>query len=137
MPAEEHLLAVQLMNVQGPLARRVADVRLGLQILMGAHPSDPWSINAPFLWQPVSKPIRVAPVPAPPGGSCSPVVPGVVRRAVDALANAGYEMVETCPPRYEEAVATWAQFLVGDFSLVFDKLLPMMGTAARPSSPSS
>ncbi len=44
VPAEDRLLAVQLMNVQGPMARRVADVRLGLRILMGAHPRDPWSI---------------------------------------------------------------------------------------------
>jgi amidase len=40
VPAEDRLLAVQLMNVQGPVARRVADVRLGLRILMGAHPRD-------------------------------------------------------------------------------------------------
>ena len=31
VPAEDRLLAVQLMNVQGPMARRVADVRLGLR----------------------------------------------------------------------------------------------------------
>ncbi len=41
VPSEDHLLAVQLMNVQGPMARRVADLRLGLQVLMGAHPRDP------------------------------------------------------------------------------------------------
>src|SRR5450759_4883431 len=35
VPSEDFLLAVQLMNVQGPMARRVADVRLGLQVLMG------------------------------------------------------------------------------------------------------
>src|SRR2546427_337375 len=50
VPAEDRLLAVQLMNVQGPMARRVADVRLGLQVLMGAHPRDPWAIDAPFHW---------------------------------------------------------------------------------------
>lgn len=37
IPRKDYLLAVQLMNVQGPMARRVADVRLGLQVLMGAH----------------------------------------------------------------------------------------------------
>src|SRR5215831_7921909 len=48
VPAEDRLLAVQLMQVQGPMARRVADVRLGLRVLMGTHPRDPWSIDAPF-----------------------------------------------------------------------------------------
>ncbi len=131
VPAEDHLLAVQLMNVQGPMARRVADVRLGLQVLMGAHPRDPWSISAPLLGPAVARPIRVALVAEPPGGGCSPVVAGVVRRAADALANAGYDVVEACPPRYEEAVATWAQLLLGDFSLVLDQLAPMMGEGGR------
>src|SRR5713101_9928994 len=53
VPAEDRLLAVQLMNVQGPMARRVADVRLGLRILMGAHP---WSIDAPFDGPPLPRP---------------------------------------------------------------------------------
>ena len=49
------------------------------------------------------------------------------RRAADVLANAGYEMVETCPPRYEEAIAVWAQFIMGDFASVLGRLVPMMG----------
>ena len=44
VPAEDRLFAVQLMNVQGPMARRVADVRAALQALIGAHPRDPWSM---------------------------------------------------------------------------------------------
>jgi amidase len=39
-PQADRLLAVQQMAVQGPMARRVADVRLGLKVLMGAHPRD-------------------------------------------------------------------------------------------------
>jgi amidase len=131
VPAEEHLLAVQLMNVQGPMARRAADVRLALQVLMGAHPRDPWSISAPLVGPALGKPIRVAVVAEPPGGGCSPIVAGAVRKAADALANAGYDVVEVCPPRYEEAVAVWAQFLAGDFSLVLDQLLSMMGDGGK------
>ena len=127
VPAEDRLLAVQLMNVQGPMARRVADVRLGLQIIMGAHPRDPWSIDAPFIGRAMSRPIRVAVVPAPPGGSVNPTVSDAVRRAADALANAGYDPVEVCPPRYEEAVEVWARFIMGDFASVLDQLGPMMG----------
>lgn len=127
VPAEDRLLAVQLMNVQGPMARRVADVRLGLQVLMGAHPRDPWSIDAPLVGQAISRPIRVAVVPAPPGGSVAPAVSGVVRRAADVLSDAGYDVVEACPPRYEEAVAVWARFIMGDFASILDKLTPLMG----------
>ena len=98
VPAEDRLLAVQLMNVQGPMARCVADVRLGLQIMMGAHPRDPWSIDAPYLGRALSGPIRVAVVPAPPGGSVDPTVSDAVQRSADALADAGYDPVEACPP---------------------------------------
>src|SRR5208282_511998 len=56
VPAEDRLLAVQLMSVQGPMARCVADVRLGLQIIMGAHPRDGWSIDVPFVGRALSRP---------------------------------------------------------------------------------
>jgi amidase len=72
VPAEDRLLAVQLMNQQGPMARRVADARLGLRVLMGAHPRDPWSIEAPFDGPPLARPIRVAVRPETPGGSIDP-----------------------------------------------------------------
>ena len=69
------------MNVQGPMARRVADVRLGLQVVMGAHPRDPWSIDAPFVGRALARPIRVAVVAEPPGGSIDPMVAAAVRHA--------------------------------------------------------
>src|SRR5246127_865960 len=45
VPAEDRLLAVQLMNVQGPMARRVADVRLALWGLFGGEPPPPWTVG--------------------------------------------------------------------------------------------
>ena len=131
VPSEDFLLAVQLMNVQGPMARRVADVRLGLQVLMGAHPRDPWSITAPLVGPAVGRPIRVAVVAAPPGGSCDAIVSAAVRSAADTLANAGYDVVEACPPRFEEVVTTWARLLLGDFASVMDQLLPLMGEGGK------
>ena len=127
VPMQDWLLAVQLMNVQGPMARRVADVRLALQVLIGAHPRDPWSITAPLAGPAPPKPIRVAMVPEPPGGPTDPEIGDAVRRAAGALAAAGYEVIEACPPRYEEAIALWGQFLLGDFAVVLDQLLPLMG----------
>src|ERR1700694_4736848 len=130
VPTEDRLLAVQLMNVQGPMARRVADVRLGLRVLMGAHPRDPWSIDVPFDGPPLPKPIRVAVVPEPPGGSTCPTVAATVRRAAQALADAGYVVEEACPPRYEDAVTCWARLIMGDFGSVLSMLAPMMGSDA-------
>ena len=97
-------LAAQLMAVQGPMARRVADVRLGLRILSGAHPRDPWSLDVPFEGPAAAGPVRVAVVSAPPGDATDPVVTAATGAAADRLADAGYDVVEACPPRYEEAV---------------------------------
>jgi amidase len=38
----------QIMSVQGPMARRVRDVRLGLQAMAARDPRDPWQVPAPF-----------------------------------------------------------------------------------------
>lgn len=131
VPTEDRLLALQLMNVQGPMARKVADVRAALKVLSGAHPRDPWAVDVPFEGPAVRGAIRVAVVAEPPGGRTDPAVSAVVRRCADTLASAGYDVVDACPPRYEEAVGAWAQLLVGDFSLVLPQLLPMMGEDAR------
>jgi amidase len=129
-PAEGQLLAVQLMNVQGPMARRVADVRLGLRALIGAHPRDPWSIDAPFEGPPIPRPIRVAVMAEPPGGSIDPAIAATVRRAALALAEAGYVVEEISPPRYEEAINCWARLIMGDLSSVLDPLSQVMGSDA-------
>jgi amidase len=120
-------IAFQLMAVQGPMARRVADVRLGLKILSGAHPRDPWSLDMPFDGPPSRTPIRVAVVAEPPGGPTDEAVVGAVRAAADALANAGYDVVEACPPRYAEAFDAWGRFITGDLEETMGVMGSMMG----------
>ena len=123
-------LAAQLMAVQGPMARRVADVRLGLTILSGAHPRDPWSMDPPA--EPAAaQPARVAVVEAPPGDGADPVVADAVRRAADALSDAGYAVSAVCPPDYAEAVDLWARFIVGDFDSALDLMISLMGEGGR------
>jgi amidase len=53
-----------------------------------------------------------------------------VRRAAQALAEAGYVVEEACPPRYEDAVSCWARLIMGDFGSVLGLLSPMMGAEA-------
>src|SRR5204863_6281537 len=50
---EERPVGMQLMSVQGPLARRVADVRLGLAAMSARDPRDPWWAPAPLVGEPV------------------------------------------------------------------------------------
>lgn len=127
VPGKDRLLAVQLMQATGPMARRVADVRVALQAIMGAHPRDPWAITAPWAGAAATRPIRVALLAEPPGGSTDPRISTATRRAADALADAGYNVVEACPPRYAEAVAAWLQLAMGDLSPSMPQLLSVMG----------
>jgi hypothetical protein len=56
-------------------------------------------------------------------------VAATVRRAAQALADAGYAVEEACPQRYEDA-ANWARLIIGDFGSVLGMLSPMMGAEA-------
>lgn len=124
-------LAGQLMAVEGPMARRIADVRLGLRILSGAHPRDPWSLDAPFEGPSGAGPIRVAVAAEPPGSDTDPEIVAATRAAADALSDSGYDVVEACPPGYAEAVEVWGRFIFGDFDKALDIMMSMMGEAGR------
>ena len=113
------------------MARRVADVRLGLRILSGAHPRDPWSLDVPFEGPAAAGPVRVAVVSAPPGDATDPVVTAATGAAADRLADAGYDVVEACPPRYEEAVEVWSRFITWDFEAGMDVMMQLMGPGGR------
>ena len=53
-------IGAQLVAVNGPLARRVADLRAALEVLAGSTWRDPWSVPAPLRGPDPRKPVRVA-----------------------------------------------------------------------------
>lgn len=120
-------LAGQLMSAEGPMARRVGDLRTALGVLAGPHVRDPWSMPAPLVGPAQASPIRVAVVAAPAGGDTHPSVTAGVRRAADALSDAGYEVLEVDPPELEEATEVWASWLQTELSAVGDLLKLVMG----------
>lgn len=128
LPPLDGGLAFQLMAVQGVLARTVADVRRGLEVVAGAHVRDPGSVPAPL--QPAIGPVRVALLAEPPGGDTDPGIAGVVRSAGDALASAGYDVVEATPPDYEQALELWGRWLFADVRPLRPLLEQVMGPDA-------
>nr|WP_310524673.1 amidase [Polymorphobacter sp.] len=127
-------LAAQLMAVEGPMARHVADLRLALSVLAGPHVRDPLSVPAPLTGpKPGPRPdarIRVAVVPAPPGGTTAPEISAGVRAAAAVLSDAGYDVAEVMPPMVEDAIQVWGHWLAWEFGLLADVLGQVMSKDA-------
>ena len=78
---EERPLSTQIMSVQGPLARRVRDLRLGLAAMAQFDARDPWWVPAPLQGPPPKRPIRVAIAADPGRAGVAPAVAAAVRQA--------------------------------------------------------
>jgi amidase len=90
-------IGAQLMAVSGPLARTIADVRVGFRAMAAGDARDPW-------WTPV--PLDLGPAPkravltvAPDGLNVAPEVEAALRDAARRLEAAGWQVTERdCPP---------------------------------------
>lgn len=103
-------IAAQFMAVQGPIARRVRDVKLALEVMAQPHPRDP---RVMLLGQYPRQPVRngragrVAVIPTPSGGDTHQAAADAVRSAARALEAAGYEVEEKEPPELAFAAGLW------------------------------
>jgi amidase len=95
---EEPPISAQIFSVQGPLARRVRDVRLGLAAMTASDMRDPWWVPAPLNGPAPARPVRVALTVDPAGLGVDPAVAEAVRRAGAALEQVGYVVEEVEPP---------------------------------------
>ena len=123
-------LSAQLMAVDGPMARRVSDLRTAYELIGRYHKSDPWSMPVPLDLERPAEPIRVALVPEPSGGSTHPDVAAGVRAAGEALAAAGYAVEEIEPPLLAEARRAWEVFLGYELHLARQALEEIMSPDA-------
>ncbi len=125
IPPEDPPLAMQLMSVTGPMARRVADLRTALSLVAGRDPRDPESVDA-VLAGPTPNPRRAAVVAELPHIEVHPSARDAVRRVGDLLADEGWEVVDTLPPEFELVGDRWSRLLVADIAAmqpVLDELL--------------
>jgi amidase len=93
----------QLFSVQGPIARRIRDVRLGLAAMAVRDPRDPWWVPAPLDGPPPARPIRVGVCKAPKGMRVDARVQAGVEKAALALADAGHAVEAVEAPDLVEA----------------------------------
>lgn len=120
----------QLMAVDGPMARRVADLRTAYELLGRYHRSDPLSVPVPLDLERPAEPVKVALVPEPSGGSTHPDIAAGVRAAGEALQAAGYAVEEVEPPMVAEARRAWEVLLGYELSVTRSALEEIMSPDA-------
>ena len=121
---EERSLLMQMMSVQGPIAREVRDVRLGLAIMAEADPRDPLWVPAPLEGPRLPHPIRVAVVEC----DAHPGVRAAIDQAANALANAGYAVEAVEPPEIERLKEVWFRIIFADFRATMEESVRRLGS---------
>lgn len=110
----ERPISMQLIAVPGPLARRVRDLRLGLEAMAARDPRDNGWVPAPLEGPPLPRPIKVALCRDPNGDGVHPTVAAALARAAGILADAGYVVEEPALPSVLEAGELWDQICQGE-----------------------
>jgi amidase len=109
----ERIISGQITAVSGPLARTIADIRLGLEAMSQPDARDPWYVPVPLIGPPREK--RVAMCLRPDGLDITADVEAAVRDASKRLQAAGWivEEVENTPA-LREAAALQTTIWFGD-----------------------
>ncbi|MGW1148931.1 amidase [Streptomyces sp. NPDC002454] len=125
-------LASQLLPVDGPLARTVADLRLVHEVLAGPDPRDPRVVPAPAHGPVPDGPLRVAVVADPGGQGVHPDVRAAVGTAADGLRAAGHR-VEEIPdvPRLAETTAAYGHLVMTEFALAWPRVRTILPEGSR------
>ncbi len=121
----------QLMGVEGPLARRVADLRAAFEVMAGPTWRDPWTVPAPLRGPEPARPVRVALVVDPAGQGTANQVREGVRKAATALDDAGYAVEELEPPSIDVAAETALDIFVPPVRAGWEMMSPIFRADIR------
>ncbi len=125
---EERPPLLQMMSVQGPIAREVKDVRLSLEVMAKYDPRDPWQTPAPMDGPRLQPPIRVALTKEPAGVPCHPDVGKAIDEAGRILADAGYVVDAIDPPLVAEIAEAWRSLLMTDTRVMSEASMRDLGS---------
>ncbi|MBC6439115.1 MAG: amidase [Rhodospirillales bacterium] len=126
---EERPPTLQLMSVQGPHTRNVADCRLALAAMAQRDPRDPWWVPAPLEGSAMHTTPRAAICTDPGGIGVDPKVADAVRTAGDALSNAGYKVTEIKLPALMESARLWMALLMAEIDELMEPAIREYGSA--------
>ena len=95
----------------GPMARSVNDLRVGLSILAGRHIDDPQSVDVPLEGVVPQSP-RVALVTEMVGYDIPPAIKGEIERAGAILSDRGWSVEEVEAPELDRVYEIWGKILM-------------------------
>jgi amidase len=125
-------IGMQLTQVNGPLARRVEDLRRAFEVVAGPTWRDPWTVPAPLCGDEPVQPIRVAMVLNPAGQGTAAQVQDGIRKAAHALEQAGYAVDELEPPSIDAAAKALVIMLsTPGMRTVWQRISPLMPDPTR------
>jgi amidase len=125
--ASERAPGLRLLDVLGPVARRVEDLRLAFSVMAAPDPRDPWSVPVPPDHAPAAgRAVHVLTDMA--GVEYEPAVRDGLARAAGALADAGYRLVDGAPPGLadERSTENWAGLMAADARRAWPELRPLV-----------
>jgi amidase len=118
-----------VLNVQGPMARTVGDLRLALRVIGLDIRGRPWDVASRLSRHGSgNQSPRVALMPL---AEVATQVADGVRRAGRCLEQAGYGVVEAQAPRVDEAAQAAATLSMWDLRCNWDRLSPLMSESGR------
>ena len=110
---QDRVIGGQLMAVSGPIARTIADLTLGLQVMARPDARDPWWVPAPLSGP--EAPRLAAVCLRPDGLDTQPEVCAALLDAADRLRDAGWQVDEVAQlPPLQEALALQISLWMGD-----------------------
>ncbi|MFJ9846277.1 amidase [Kitasatospora sp. NPDC101155] len=114
---QEPMLASQLIPVDGPIARSVADLRAAYEALAGADPQDPRAVPVPAYGPRPTGPLKVGIVADPSGTGVHPEIRAAVDEAAAALERAGYAVEEVRIPKLFESLECYGKLIMTEFGV--------------------
>ena len=109
----------------GPMARSVADLRLGLLTLAGRDRSDPQSVDAPLAGLVPEHP-RAALVTKIPGIELPAATVSEIERTGRVLADRGWEVEEAQAPELDRVNDIWGKVITYDSDVMFAEMEPIL-----------
>jgi amidase len=105
-------LGLQTMSSQGPLARRMRDVGLGLAAMASADRRDPMWVPAHMDYPDDTTAVRVALVDEVPGTTLDPAIKAALNNAAHILEAAGYGVERATLPGLIEGIEIWQSIVM-------------------------